>query len=459
MATRLDVDLDPARSSPERIQAALDSLTEHGVTLVHLQFSDIGGGTRSVTVPVSLMPIIFQRGYRFDGAAMAGGQRQVELDLFLTPDAATLTIFPATPDEPRRAQFFCWVTRRDGRPFAGDPRAALQRQLQHAASLGFDYQVGIEMEFYLYKGERVDVASLLPSAASTGYFGDGEDATAETRDEIVATLQELGVGVNGAHHETGPGQQELDLRHSGGIRIADQIITTRQIIRRIAHKHGLGATFMAKPFPDAPGSGMHLFQRLLHFPEGHDLLTDPDGADGLTPVARHMIGGQLANAQGMSAILCTTVNSYKRLADGHRAPKHATWARVSQASLIRLPASTAGVAADIELRSPDPMANPYLAITAALGTALNGIRTREEPPTAPLDENLVTYDDDELNRLGVPRLPQTMGEALDALSRSEVIREVLGDYIFDQLLLVKRAEWSEYRRHVSPWEHLRYGGL
>jgi glutamine synthetase len=458
MATRLDMSVATVTPSPERIQQALESLTEHDVTLVNLQFSDIAGGTRTVTVPVSLMPVIFERGYRFDGAAMAGGQRQVELDLFLTPDAATLTIFPRPAEGPRLAQFFCWVTRRDGQPFAGDPRWTLQRQLQLAASLGFDYQVGIEMEFYLYRGESVGAASLLPSASSTGYFGDGEDITADTRDEIVATLQELGVGVNGAHHETGPGQQELDLRHSGGIRIADQIITTRQIIRRVAHRHGMGATFMAKPFAEAPGSGMHLFQRLLHYPDGHDLLTDPDGTDGLTPTARHMIGGQLNHAQGMSAILCTTVNSYKRLADGHRAPKHATWARVSQASLLRLPASTAGIAADIELRSPDPMANPYLAIAVALGGALDGIRNQEDP-TAPLDENLVTYDEAELNRLGVPRLPQTMGEALEALAGANVIRETLGDYIFDQLLSVKRAEWSEYRRHVSPWEQMRYGGL
>jgi len=318
--------------------------------------------------------------------------------------------------------------------------------------------VFIELAFSLYRGDRLVTPSLLTSASTAGFCGAGKEITADTRNEIVATLQELGVGVNGAHHETGPGQQELDLRHSGGIRIADQIITTRQIIRRVAHEHGMGVTFMAKPFAEAPGSGMHLFQRLLHFPDGHDLLTDPDGNDGLTSTARHMIAGQLANAQGMSAILCTTVNSYKRLADGHRAPKHATWARVSQASLLRLPASTAGVAADIELRSPDPMANPYLAIAVALGAALDGIRNEEEP-AAPLDENLVTYDDDELYRLGVPRLPQTMGEALEALAGADVIRETLGDYIFDQLLSVKRAEWSEYRRHVSPWEQMRYGGL
>jgi glutamine synthetase len=171
-----------------------------------------------------------------------------------------------------------------------------------------------------------------------------------------------------------------------------------------------------------------------------------------------MIGGQLTHSRGMSAILCTTVNSYKRLADGHRAPRHATWARVSQASLIRVPAATPGTQADLELRSPDAMTNPYLAMTVALGAAMDGIRNSDEPGM-PLDENIVVYDDAELNRLGVTPLPTTLGEALDAMAADDVIRDALGSYIFEQLLTVKRAEWGDYRRHVSPWEHLRYGDL
>lgn len=456
MSSRLDLDLDPVTPSREHIQEAMNRLGENTVSLVNLQFSDIGGGTRTVTIPVTLLPRVFERGYRFDGAAMAGGERQVEVDLFLMPDPSTATVFPHSGDGPRRAQVFCWVTRRDGQSFAGDPRSALQRQLQVAASKGLDYRLGIELEFYLYRGDRLEAASLLPSATSTGYFGDGEDSTADVRDEIVATLQDLGVGVHGAHHETGPGQQELDLRHSGGIRSADQIITTRQIIRQIAHKHGMRATFMPKPFPDAPGSGMHFFQRLLDLSSGRDLLKGDGSSNDISETAHHMLAGQLNHAQPMSAILNTTVNSYKRLADGHRAPTHATWARVSSASLLRLPATSKNSHADIELRSPDAMANPYLAIASTLGTAIDGIRNTSEPP-APFDENLVSYDDDELNRLGVPRLPQTLGQALDSLASSDVLRETLGTYIFDQLLSVKRAEWADYSRHVSPWEHMRYG--
>jgi glutamine synthetase len=447
----------PTELSQDAIRESIERVAESNVTIVDLQFSDIAGGMKALTIPSNLLEYTFKHGYRFDGAALTGGERQVELDLYLSPDPATLVIAPQRNDDPRRAQFFCWVVRRDGQPFAGDPRSALQVQLKRAADLGFDYQVGVEMEFYLMKGRQTD-NTFLQATDAAGYFDIGEDLLSATRDEIVATLQEIGVGVGGAHHETGPGQQELDLIPAGGIRIADQITTTRQVIRSIAQRQGLRATFMAKPFSDAPGSGMHLFQRLLSFPGGNDLLRESSSSDGLSTTARHFIGGQLAHAQGMSAIVCTTVNSYKRLADGHRAPRHATWARVSQASLIRVPSASDGMMTDIELRSPDATANPYLLIAATLGTAVDGIRQGEEPP-APVDENLVTYDEDELNRLGVPRLPSTLGEALEAFAADDSIRNAIGPYIFDQLLTVKRAEWADYRRHVSPWEHLRYGDL
>ncbi len=450
--------LDSSVADPLAIDEALERMAAADVAVIDLQFSDIAGGMKALTIPRSLAERTFRHGYRFDGAAMAGGTRQVELDLYLAPDPATLSIIPQRGHEPRRAQLFCWVVRRDGQPFAGDPRSTLQTMLERASAAGLDYQVGVEMEFYLLARDSQAGTQVLPAVDGAGYFDVGEDALSSTRDEVIATLEAMGVSVGGAHHETGPGQQELDLLHAGGIRIADQIITTRQVIKSVARQRGLRATFMAKPFPDAPGSGMHLFQRFLSYPDGADRLIAPEDSSRLSPIARHIIAGQLSHAQGMSAVLCTTVNSYKRLADGHRAPRHATWARVSQASLIRVPAFTPGSFADLELRSPDAMANPYLAICVALGTALDGIQHGDEPG-APLDENLVAWDDDELNRLGVPPLPKTLGEALDAFVANDVIRESLGNYIFDQLLTVKRAEWSDYRRHVSPWEHMRYGDL
>jgi len=452
----VEIDLLSAPTSPEVIAETVDRASRSGIALVDLQFSDIGGGIKALTIPVNLLQQTLERGYRFDGSALAGGVRLVELDLYLRPDPSTFAILPGREGQLRRAQLFCWVLRRDGQPFPGDPRATLERVLRQAAAAGFDYQLGVEMEFYILNGSPTDL-TLLPAKDAAGYFDVGEDILAGTRDEILATLHEMGVSVGGAHHETGPGQQELDLFHAGGINVADQIITTRQTIRSVAQRRGLRATFMPKPFADAPGSGMHLFQRLASLESGEDLLRGPTAND-LSATARHLIAGQLAHASGMSAVLCTTVNSYKRLAAGHRAPRHVTWARVTQGSFIRVPSAAPGVETDIELRCPDAMANPYLAIAASLGAALDGIRQADEPP-GPLDENLVTFDDDELLRLGAPLLPSTLGEALEAFARDDTVRAVLGDYISEQLLAVKRAEWTEYRRHVSPWEHLRYGDV
>ena len=448
------LDVPPSR---EEIQQTMDTLEEHNVSLVHLQFSDIAGGGRTVTIPASLLPKVFKRGFRFDGSAISGGLRQVEVDLFLVPDPGTLVVLPSTEGQPRKAQLFCWVTRKGGQPFAGDPRTILQRQLQRAASLGLDYRVGIELEFYLYKGESLAEAVRENIDGGLGYFSDGSVGTSVVRDQIVASMQELGLGVHGAHHETGPGQQELDLRHQGGIRIADQLSITRQLIRVIAREYGMNVTFMAKPFGDAPGSGMHLFQRMLNLDDSTDMLRD-EGSNEINAMAGHMIAGQIAHAPAMSAVLNTTVNSYKRLSDGHRAPAWATWARVSEASLLRIPGIPRGTAMEIELRSPDAMANPYLAVAVALGAAVSGIEQQLDPPE-PFDENLVHYHEEEYARLGVERLPQTLGAAIDILAQDETMREILGDYIVDQLVTVKRGEWDEFRRHVSPWEHAKYGGL
>lgn len=442
---------------PELTAGVIARISERNVRLIDLQFSDVAGGIKALTIPVSLLESTFKSGYRFDGAALSGGRRQVELDLFLSPDPQTLTILPSYEDEPRRAQLFCWVLRRDGQPFAGDPRSALQRQLERASEHGYDYRSGIEMEFYLLADSDFSTTPL-PATDAAGYFDVGEDVLSSVRNEIVDTLATMELGIGGAHHETGPGQQEIDLLSSGGIRIADQIVTTRQVIRSIAKRRNLRATFMPKPFADAPGSGMHVFQQLGGYPDGNDLLRDESTPDGISDLARRVIAGQLAHAPGMSAIACTTVNSYKRLEAGHRAPRHASWARVSQASLIRVPSSVETARADIELRSPDAITNPYLLFAATIGAALTGIHNDEEL-SAPLDEHLVQYDEDELNRLGVPRLPSTLGEALDAFAADDVIRDTLGTYIADQLLHVKRAEWAAYRTHVSPWEHLRYGDL
>lgn len=451
-------------ADPDDIQRRL---TEAGVQVIDLLFSDIAGGTKALTIPIEGLPAALARGYRFDGAALTGGDRRAELDLYLVPDPTTLVITPphlfGMSAQPR-GRLYCSVRRHDGQPFAGDPRSTLERVLLDAAAAGYDYRIGLEIEYYLLRADVDPIAISIsgPTSRSSeeiidpaGYFAVGEDQLTGTRDEIVATLQSLGVNVGGAHHETGPGQEELDLLPTGGIRMADQIMTVRQVIRSVAERRGFRATFMPKPFRDMAGSGMHLFQQLLRYPTGEDLLRDPRGADELSRTARLMIAGQMHHAAAMCAIVAPTVNSYKRLAAGHRAPRHARWARVGESALIRVPAGIEGEPLQLELRSPDAMANPYLAIAVAVTCGLDGI-ARGEEPADPLDESLVAYDDEELQRLGTPRLPMTLGDAIDALAEDEVIRTALGDYIFEQLLTVKRAEWDDYRRDVSPWEHRRY---
>jgi glutamine synthetase len=425
----------------------LDRVHEAGAHLIDLQFSDIAGGLRVMTIPAGLLPGVMEHGYRFDGSAVTGGLREIELDLFLVPDPDTL-ILTAPPGGSYRARLTCSVRRRDGLPFAGDPRSLLERTVATAREGGYDFRCGVELEFYLFAGDAA------PDGA--GYFGVGDQPASATRDEIVGALQHMGVAVGGAHHETGPGQEELDLLPVNALRMADQILTVRQVIRSVAARNGLRANFMPKPRSDAPGSGMHIFQRLLRVDDGSDVLGE---GDELSPLGRFAIAGLLEHAAPMSTLLAPSVNSYKRLSAGHRAPRHATWARLSQASLVRVPATSPSTSdlIELELRSPDNMANPYLALALCLAAMMDGIGRGEEPPP-PLDENLVRYDDEELARLGVSELPRTMGMALDLLAESDFCRNALGDYIFDQFLHVKRGEWEDYRRQVSPWEHARYGG-
>lgn len=427
----------------------LHRVSESRVRLVDLQFSDIAGGAKALTIPAELLPGVLTSGYRFDGSALTGGLRKVELDLYLKPDPQTLVIFPVAENGERRARLCCTVRRRDGVSFAGDPRSVLERGLAIARNEGFEYKIGIEMEFYLLQNDPTNTAQPLDAA---GYFGVGEDVISSTRDDVLTTLQTMGIGVGGAHHETGPGQEELDLPETDALRMADQLITVRQVIRSVAQRRGLRATFMPKPMVDAPGSGMHIFQQLHHLNGGDALRND---RDELSQTAYWMIGGQLNHATGMCAVVCPSVNSYKRLNAGHRAPRHATWARVSQASLIRVPSWADGESAEVELRCPDAMANPYLAFAVALACALDGIRNRTDPPD-PFDESFMSYDDTELERRGVTRMPGTLGEALTAFSEDSTVHETLGDYIVDQLLTVKRDEWEAYRSHVSPWEYRRY---
>jgi glutamine synthetase len=273
--------------------AALEQVEEAAVRLVDLQFSDIAGGSKTLTIPVELLASTLEHGYRFDGSALTGGLRTIELDLYLVPDPRTLVIFPGTGAGDRRARICCSVMRRDGAAFAGDPRSILERSIWAAGEAGFQYRVAIEIEYYLL---RPDQELALPPRDAAGYFDAGEQAAGATRDDVLATLQLMGVAVGGAHHETGPGQEELDLPVGGALEMADQLTLVRQVVRSVAQRRGLRATFMPKPMAEAPGSGLHIFQSLEHNGDRRDALRE---GDGLSRVAEWAIGGQLAHAPGM----------------------------------------------------------------------------------------------------------------------------------------------------------------
>ena len=438
------------RESSDRL-SVFERVTAERIALVDLVFSDIAGGAKALTIPVDHLQRAIQHGYRFDGSAVMGGLRRVELDLLLSPDPGTLLIMQGDEQRDRRARLCCSVLRQDGDPFDGDPRSVLVREMQRAREAGVELETGIEIEFYLVRGE---MTSPTPARDSAGYFGIGEDAVSRTRDAVVNALQTIGISVGGAHHETGPGQEELDLVPTGALQMADQLIMVRHVVRTIAQRHGLRAMFMAKPFAEAQVQGCTFFSASGTRTTSGDLLADPSGA--LSRWGHSAIAGQLSHAVGMSLVLCPTVNSYKRLNAGHRAPRHASWAYVSHGSMLRVPSWREGEVAALELRTADPMANPYLALAAILATTLDGIRRGDEPPE-PLEESFGSYDDEGLQRIGVPRLPATLGEAIHAFSQDTVVQEALGSYVSDQLVTVKRAEWEEYRSNVSPWEHARYG--
>ncbi|MER3486518.1 MAG: glutamine synthetase, partial [Chloroflexota bacterium] len=267
------IETNPDAATTHGTGHMLDRLAAANVRLVDLLFSDITGGAKALTIPVELLATTLAQGYRFDGSALTG-TRRVELDLYLVPDPATLLVLTGTEQRDRRARMCCSVKRRDGQPFDGDPRSVLERQLAVARAAGFEYRVGIEVEFYLVRGDWPDPVRTRDAA---GYFDVGEDASSRVRDEVVETLHALGIGVGGAHHETGPGQEELDLLATDALRMADQLITVRQVVRSVAQRHGLRATFMPKPFSDAPGSGMHIFQRLRRYPDGSDAFLVREG--------------------------------------------------------------------------------------------------------------------------------------------------------------------------------------
>jgi glutamine synthetase len=429
-------------------------IAKENVKFIDLQFIDILGIVKSVSIPVHQLDDCLAHGKWFDGSSVEGFARIAESDMYLMPDLTTFRVIPWTRGANTTARIICWVHTPDGDQFEGDPRFVLERQVRAAKSLGYDFNTGPELEFFLFRSNDPTSPTPLPHDKG-GYFDLSTDLAYHVRQDMVNTLEHLGIEVETSHHEVAQGQHEIDFKYGDALTSADSCVTFKYALKAVAQKYDLYCTFMPKPIQGAAGSGMHTHMSL--FKDGETAMYDANDPYGLSKTARQFIAGILTHARALSAIVSPTVNSYKRLVPGYEAPVYVSWARNNRSALVRVPRinPTATKATRIELRCPDPACNPYLSFAAMLACGLDGIRRELEPPEA-VEENLYHMGTEERAHRNIPSLPGSLGEALEALKVDEVIREALGDHVFERFIDAKTQEWDEYRTQVSQWELDRY---
>ncbi|MFN3330888.1 MAG: type I glutamate--ammonia ligase [Caldilinea sp.] len=437
----------------EELERIDEMIKRNDIRFIRLQFSDIVGSSKQITIPVDHWDDAVLNGVWFDGSSIEGFARVAESDMYLTPDLDTFIVIPWEMDL-STARVICDVRTPDGAPFEGDPRQVLKRQLARAASLGLDYYVGPELEFFLFKiHPNGDLLPLTPHDEA-GYFDISTDLAHSVRRQMVDALTAMGIDVEASHHEVAAGQSEIDFRYGPALMAADAAITFRTTLKAVAQKNGLHCTFMPKPIAGVNGSGMHVHQSLWHRESGDTAMYDPDSEYGLSQTALHFIAGQLAHAPAMTPIIAPLVNSYKRLVPGYEAPVYISWGRTNRSALIRIPRLTAGryKSTRCELRCPDPSCNPYLAFAVMLASGLSGIENKLEPPL-PAEEDLYHVDG---MRAGLETLPGDLGDAIEALKSDEVIQDALGQHVYERFVEAKMVEWNDFQRHVTQWELDRY---
>lgn len=425
---------------------------EENVRFIRLQFTDLLGTIKNVEIPVSQLPKALSNKMMFDGSSIEGYVRIEESDMYLYPDLDTWVIFPWVSQD-RVARLICDVYLPDGNPFPGDPRGILKRNLAEAEEMGFtSMNVGPEPEFFLFKADEKGNPTMELNDQG-GYFDLAPTDLGENcRRDIVLTLEEMGFEIEASHHEVAPGQHEIDFKYADAVKAADQIQTFKLVVKTIARQHGLIATFMPKPLFGVSGSGMHCNQSLFSGKE--NMFVDENDELGLSATARHFMAGILKHARAFAAITNPTVNSYKRLVPGYEAPCYVAWSASNRSPMIRIPASR-GVSTRVEVRNPDPSANPYLALAVMLKAGLDGIK-RKLPLPVPIDRNIYVMTEEELVEEGIPSLPSSLKEALNELVRNEVISEALGDHALTHFNELKEIEWDMYRTQVHQWERDQY---
>lgn len=422
---------------------------DQNVHFIRLQFTDIMGLPKNVSITIDQLEKALDGDLMFDGSSIEGFARIEESDMYLIPDPDTFTIYPwKTTRDGKTARLICDVYDSNKEPFPGCPRVNLKRIVAEAQAQGYEMNVGPEAEFFMFLKDS-NGRPTLETHDKAGYFDLapvdlGEDA----RREMVLTLQDMGFEIETSHHEVAPGQHEIDFKYADAITTADRVITFRTVVRTVAQKHGLHATFMPKPVYGIAGSGMHF--NISLFRDGKNVFDDPSSPNGLSDVAMQFIAGVLEHASAMTAITNPTVNSYKRLVPGYEAPVYIAWSPKNRSPLVRIPARR-GIGTRMELRNPDPTCNPYLALAAILKTGMEGIKNRTVCPPS-VDQNIYEMDVYAREEAGIKSLPGTLREALRELRYDKLVQEALGSHIYNRYVHAKRMEWDNYRARVHQWE-------
>ncbi|MCD8008548.1 MAG: type I glutamate--ammonia ligase [Clostridiales bacterium] len=425
---------------------------EEDVQFIRMQFVDVFGQLKNVAITPSQLPRALDDQIMIDGSAIEGFVRVNESDQYLRPDLNTFAIYPWRPMQGKVARLLCNVYNPDGSPFVGDPRSVLRRVVSRAASMGLNLMIGPECEFFLFKTDDQGRPTTQPSDSATYFDLSPLDQGESTRREVCLALEKMGFEIEGSHHENAPGQHEIDFHYTEAMEAADQILTFRLAVKTLAQRNGLHATFMPKPIDGVNGSGMHINMSL--FRNGKNLFYDPDGLHGLSKEAYSFIAGILYHIRGLCALTNPLVNSYKRLVPGYAAPCYSPWSVGTRSSLVRIP-EVRGQVTRVELRSPDPCANPYLALAACLAAGLDGIE-RDMTPPAEITENIYAMSDAQRAYLGIETLPTSLHEALEEMQKDSCIMDTLGKHVAKAYIEGKEKEWKEYRVQVSQWERDKY---
>lgn len=429
---------------------------EENVKYIRLQFTDLLGSIKNVEIPVSQLTKALDNKMMFDGSSIEGFVRIEESDMYLYPDLDTWVVFPWTAEKGKVARLICDIYNADGTPFEGDPRNNLKRMLKEMEALGFtEFNLGPEPEFFLFKVDEKGNPTLELND-NGGYFDLAPmDLGENCRRDIVLELEEMGFEIEASHHEVAPGQHEIDFKYANAIRSCDDIQTFKLVVKTIARKHGLHATFMPKPLFGVNGSGMHC--NLSLFKNGENVFYDQNGDLQLSDDARHFIAGILKHAPAFTAIANPTVNSYKRLVPGYEAPCYVAWSAQNRSPLVRIPASR-GISTRVEVRSVDPAANPYLVMATLLAAGLDGIKNKLTPPAA-VDRNIYVMTKEEREEAGIVDLPATLAQALATLQSNETVCGALGEHLLEHFIEAKEIEWDMFRTQVHQWERDQYMSL